>query len=873
MQIRLAVLLLFAATRMAAQSDAQVSDSHDRTPGPSAPATLDTVVPGKEYSAGLVHRMVLGRQYRDLWNTPIEVRILDLEKFAGGLKPEKRSGSRQTVGLRFKGADGLEYNFRSVDKEPANALPPALKKSLVEKVFQDQMSAQYPAASVIVAGLLDAAGVLHPHPELYVMPDDPRLGEFQKEFAGLLGTIEEHRPRFPGARDIVETQELFDSLRVDPDQRVDAHAFLRARLLDILIGDWDRHADQWQWAAFPADPGDLVWRAVPEDRDWAFAKMDGPIAAVVRQFFPQTIGFSQDYPHIMDLTWTAKDLDRRLLSSLDRAAWDSIVTDVQRRLTDSVLAHAVRRQPEALYRKYGSELEAALRNRRDHLPEASSDFYTMLSREVDVHATDVPELVDIQHHADRSVTVSMRPRAPRMSRRTFQRRFVPDETREVRVYLHGGEDVAVARGERAGIKIRVIGAPVDRLLDSTRVGGVLFYPDRTERTVEKEQPKDTRKPGREEPDSTKDEASGPRDPDAMPSETFGPAERGDDFLVMPPIDWGHRWVNLPWGAFHRGQGVVLGIQTNRFGYGFRATPYRTRVKLKVGWAFAAMGPRLEGYWEDKEFVTPGLGARVEFHASKVEVARFYGFGNETPEIRPHNHARVLQDFVSVAPAVYNDDGRLEGRVGPFLEVSKPDLVPGTRLDSIAPLGAATVVLGGLQATARLNAGQPIGKGTGGRIGIDSRLARGLGNSEARFFRTSAEAAGYFSLPGIPLEPMFAARAGMQKIWGTYPFQDAAYVGGQRTVRGYDKQRFQGDAAIWLGTEARTSLFKLKGSMIGTVLFADAGRVFLRGESSSTWHRGFGGGLWGGIPGLFVANFVAGRSPEDIVFYVYTGVGF
>jgi hypothetical protein len=37
----------------------------------------------------------------------------------------------------------------------------------------------------------------------------------------------------------------------------------------MLIGDWDRHDDQWRWAAF--DEGKhTVFKAIPRDRDQAF---------------------------------------------------------------------------------------------------------------------------------------------------------------------------------------------------------------------------------------------------------------------------------------------------------------------------------------------------------------------------------------------------------------------------------------------------------------------------------------------------------------------------------------------------------------------------------------------------------------------------
>src|SRR5687768_17945785 len=84
----------------------------------------DTVVaaPGVQYRAEWLRRTMLGANYRALWATPVPFEVLDLATFAGGLTPTRRGGGLQTKSLRLKGADGHEYVFRSLDKDPSRAL-------------------------------------------------------------------------------------------------------------------------------------------------------------------------------------------------------------------------------------------------------------------------------------------------------------------------------------------------------------------------------------------------------------------------------------------------------------------------------------------------------------------------------------------------------------------------------------------------------------------------------------------------------------------------------------------------------------------------------------------------------------------------------
>ena len=60
----------------------------------------------------------------------------------------------------------------------------------------------------------------------------------------------------------------------DDKNKIDEIELLKARLIDILIGDRDRHSDQWKWAAYYKD-GIRYWKPIPRDRDFAFCLYDG----------------------------------------------------------------------------------------------------------------------------------------------------------------------------------------------------------------------------------------------------------------------------------------------------------------------------------------------------------------------------------------------------------------------------------------------------------------------------------------------------------------------------------------------------------------------------------------------------------------------
>lgn len=354
----------------------------------SAARAADTVViVGAGYAAGAVHRTLLGSEYRDVWTAPVRVPVLDLDEFAGGLAAVRPGGGEQTRSGRFAGADGREYNFRSLDKDAARGLAPILRGGFAEWAMQDQTSSLHPGAAAVASALLEAAGLMHPGPRLVILPSDPRLGVLS-ELAGTVGWIEHHpdenrdRPEasFAGAVRVIGTDRLLEHLVGEPGRnRVDARAYLRTRLMDVLMGDWDRHAGQLRWAGF--DVGEVRrWVPVSEDRDYAFVSYDGVLLRAARFLFaPRARPFEPEIPtNLLPLVSNGAELDRLLIGDVPRAVWLAEADSIRSMLTDEVIVGAVAAMPAAWADIGGDRLAAALRGRRDDLREAAGRFHELL---------------------------------------------------------------------------------------------------------------------------------------------------------------------------------------------------------------------------------------------------------------------------------------------------------------------------------------------------------------------------------------------------------------------------------------------------------------------------------------------------------------
>jgi hemolysin activation/secretion protein len=118
-------------------------------------------------------------------------------------------------------------------------------------------------------------------------------------------------------------------------------------------------------------------------------------------------------------------------------------------------------------------------------------------------------------------------------------------------------------------------------------------------------------------------------------------------------------------------------------------------------------------------------------------------------------------------------------------------------------------------------------------------------AKSAFGEAHGEAQTFFSARG-GLAPTLALRVAGKKVWGTYPLHEGAFIGGPDSLRGLSVQRYAGDAALVANSELRVRMFGFKVLVptdVGLFALADAGRVWLAGESSERWHTGVGGGVW------------------------------
>ena len=841
------------------------------------------VAASERYRAGRIHRFALGGGYRDLWEAPIELPILDLDSTGGGLTPTRRFGGLQTAVLGFKGADGRAYSFRGTDKDPSAVLDPLLRDTIVQVIVQDQMSAQHPGGPLAAGVLTEAAGVLTVNERMVVMPDHPALGEFRDEFAGMIGTFfvypqraKEGREGFANATEIIDHEELYNRLSAGYETDVDVRAFLKARLMDLLMGDFDRHRKQWRWAKLP---GEREWQPIPEDRDQAFVRYDGVGQKIMKVYIPILQNYGPEYPFVKGLTLHGWEQDRWLLPSLSWNEWAETAREIQSVLGADVIARAVAQLPPEFAALDGERLARDVAGRRDRLEEVARRYYEYLARDVDVQLTDSAEQVRVEHHDDDSMTVRVLATTEGAieAEPVFERRFSGDETDEVRVYLREGADDVAVSGGRGDVRLRLILAGDDRKrIDDSAAGATRIYDERGSADLVR---------GRRT--KVVDRAYVPPAPES------GFVDVED----VPPRDWGSDTIPLPDVGYEPDVGVFIGGQVTHTRYGFRKHPWSSRHTLGFGWAFEANAPRIRYRGQFRPENSKWVG-EVKLQYSGIEVLRFYGFGNETNDNGSDRRFRVRNeqyraDFNLSMPL---PDERFRIAAGPYVHISRT--FRGVRLfDEIDPYGNHDFGVLGALVNFQFDTRKTVD-------GVNEGLQLGLHDNPAAGYPTSGflvDITGQFSPPLLDVSRPYgsirgsvagflsigerdratlAVRVGGEQTIGRTPYFDLATIGGGQffsgtaSNRGFRSRRFQGDSSVFGNVDLRVVVARLKIIVpgdIGVQAFFDAGRVFRNDETSDDWHPSGGAGLF--FSPLVRTNTISmavANSPEETIFYMRIG---
>jgi predicted MPP superfamily phosphohydrolase len=796
---------------------------------------------------GKSYRWFWGDHYRDIYGTGLEVPVVTLDTLMGGFTIDRKGGGHQSRALRLLDKDGKNFALRGVKKSAVrflqsvvftdNYIEEDFKETTTEDVILDFYTSSHPYATLTIGDLSDAIGVYHTNPALIYVPKHKDLGKYNEEFGDELYIIEE-RPdddfinvKSFGKPDAIEsTSDVLKRLRKDEKYQIDEAAYIKARLFDMLIGDWDRHQDQWRWSRFDISDDKKIYRPIPRDRDQAFSNYDGALLDIMKVLMPPVKQFQEFSGELKNIEWINSagiKMDRNFTQNSTKEVWLEQAKFIQQNLTDVVIDEAFNKLPKEVRNETSEGIKEKLKMRRETMEDIASRYYDYLTKLVIITGTDKDDHFDITRLDGKTKISVSRIKGGKILPPYKERTLSSKETKEVWIYGLDDDDRFSVKGKgKKPIFTRIVGGQNNDVYDIEDGRSVkVFEHNSKQNTVVKK---------------------------------GGAIFRFKDIYSNNTYDFDKyiQRINtiLPMIGYNADDGMRIKISDTYMVKGFKKFPYHRKHIFRFGYYFATQGFSLQ---YDGEFAnTFGkwnviAGARF---ASESFTQNFFGFGNDTEnmdETLDFDFNRVKTGMVSGKIGVAKT-GYIGSRLALTVGIEKVEVeeTPG-RFISNEFAGMPEVfdnkVFGNIEGvysySSSDNGAFPTrGMGFSLKSGIKTNL-----DETSRTFGYIIPSLQFVNSISKNRKLVLHTKAqGHFNIGKSFEFFQAANLGADTGLRGFRTERFSGESALAFGADLRYNLLRFKTGLLpfklGVFGGGDFGRVWVDGENSNTWHKDFGAGV-------------------------------
>ncbi len=836
------------------------------------------------------YKFLWGERYRKYFSTKVEAPTVNLDTLFGGLTPVRRGGGNQSKSLRMKDPNGREYVVRALKKNPSQYLQATIFKdqyvegqfdnTFTEGLLYDVFAGSHPYAPFVIGDLSDAVGVYHTNPTLYYVPKQPALGVYNDEYGDELYMIEERasndhgdKASFGFSNKLISTDDILKKLHKDEDFVIDEASYIRARLFDMLIGDWDRHEDQWRWIQFKEN-GKTIYKPMPRDRDQAFSIMsDGFLLGSAVKLIPTARllrKYDTDLKDVQGVNVEPYPLDMALINESVKEDWDTQVKNIQENLTDAIIDKAFMNFPIEVRGNTTDEIKRKLKGRRSNLQAISDRYFDVVNRFAIVKGTDKDDYFMIECLGEGKVTVTAhRIKKGEKADVFHQRTYNSNDTKEIWIYGLDDDDIFEVKGKNTKIKVRIIGGQNN---DTYLIpdGGKVYVYDHKSKKNDISQAKKARIRLRDDYETNVYD--------------FKKLKNNLNQLV-PSI------------GSNPDDGFKIGFINTYTAYGFERNPFTAQHTFSAMYYFATSGYDINYTGElANVFGNANLGLDITFNSPNYAI-NFFGFGNSTPNPEADendgldvdlDYNRVKIRTFSVAPSViwrgdlgsqfkitgFYESNEIDRTQGRFLEL--PNIVPETVFDKQDFYGA--------EANYHFH---NVDNKAFPTLGMEVSLLAGYKNnvSTSKGFAYVIPELGfdYKLIPSGQL--VFATKArGHFNLGDDFEFYQGAFLGANTGLRGYRNERFTGKSAFVQSTDIRWNFSNLKTGLlpihIGVYAGADYGKVWVSNSlvsdvafNSNDWNTSFGGGLFVNVANMMTGNISAFNSDDGLRLAFKIGFGF
>jgi len=833
------------------------------------------------------YRFLWGDRFRKQFATSVKAPTVNLDTLFGGLKPVRKGGGNQSKSLRLEDENGAQYVMRALEKQASQYLQALvfkdkyigdkLDEDFTTNLVMDVFTGAHPYAPFVIGDLSDAVGVYHTNPVLYYIPKQNALGRYNEDFGDELYMIEEHtseghsdKASFGFQNELISTVDMLKKIRKDEDIVVDEASYIRARLFDMLIGDWDRHQDQWRWIEFKEN-GQKIYRPMPRDRDQAFSKMsDGFLLDIAVRLLPSA-GLLRKYDEVLvnvkEINFEPYPLDKALIESSDKTVWDAQVKHIQENITDAVIEQAFLNVPEEVRDEDIEEIKRLLRARRSNLQDISDRYYKLINKFAVVKGTNKDDWFEVERLPNGETKVTAyRIKEGKKADIFHQRSYQKEDTKEIWIYALDDDDVfdVFGNGDQL-IKVRLVGGQNNDIYNVKNGKRIKYYDHKTKNNTF------ITKKGKKK--LTDDYETNIYNYKKLKNSTN---------QILPAL------------GSNPDDGFSLGVTNVFTNFNFERNPFSSQHTLSAGYFFATNGFVLN-YKSEFANVIGSSNLVFDLHYNSPNFAvNYFGFGNSTPNPEVDNDNldfdfnRVKIRTISAMPSlVWKGQYGSSFEVGIIYEANEVERTPGryleTEFDENSELFDEQNFFGA-QAKYIYDVKDDKTFPTLGMLfGLEAGFRNNTNTSKGFGYIIPELAFDYKLVPEGQVVLATKLR-GHINIGDDFEFYQAAVLGDRTGLRGYRRERFSGKSAFVQSTDLRFNLSRKSSNFlpfnIGFYGGFDYGRVWIDNEFVSNpsfnedqWNTSVGGGVFFTAYNIISANLSAFNSDDGLRVAFKLGFGF
>ncbi|WP_240337982.1 metallophosphoesterase [Gelidibacter japonicus] len=793
------------------------------------------------------YRFLLGNHYRTYYSKKINVPTLQIDTLYGGLTPLRAGGGNQSNSLRLVDKDGKEYVMRGLKKSATRFVQNLAyqEKYMVDKFEEtgaesfllDFYTTTHPYFPFIISGLAKPIDIYHTNPELYYVPKQKALGKFNDIYGDELYMIEE-RPmseqsnieNFGEADDIISTSDVLLNLRKNEKSKIDENAYIRARLFDMLLGDWDRHSDQWRWSEFQ-DGKNNLYRPIPRDRDQVFPKYDGLLISLIMRIpaLRHMQHFDEDIRNLKWFNMEPYPMDLAFVTQTDEKTWIDQAKYIQENLSDEDIDNAFAQLPKDLQDETVEKVKTLLKHRKQHLETWAKEYYAVLNKTVIIVGTDKKERFIINRLPDGNTEVKMF----RIKRETeeliLHKTYSNDTTKEIWIYGLDDNDIFEVQGvsSKKMIKIRLIGGQNNDTYQIENGKRIIIYDFKTKKNTLQVDGKTT-------------------------------VKLTDNYNTNV-YDYKRPKYNalstLPNIGYNPDDGIKLGILSSYAVNHFNRDPFSQKHNLSVLFYTATKGLGVSyqgvfvntiGKWD--------LGIEALYTSPSYSI-NYFGNGNETENNDSDlgmDYNRVKIQSIRFAPSIFKEGksgSKTELQIG--VENIKIENTPGRFVHEFEELHTEVFKNNPFAETAikysYINYDHPALPSLGFTFESQAMWKVNLKDTKRNFSYLETALGFTHKISKNEMLTFSTLFRGKALLNDEYEFYQGAFLGGDTDLRGYRNQRFLGKYSYSQTTDIRLTLASVNKTFIplkvGVFGGYDYGRVWEKNDNSNQWHQSYGGGLW------------------------------